>query len=161
MNKFAVLAASLVASFALAFAVYSAESNPNTSSFPRVVAKVRLANLTQPIPTTTILNAPRTGLYRVSTYTAFTSPGSGDQVVWELIIGWTDESGAELGCMAELIGGQMPPNNYAVQSGASNTPQEPIPIEAIAGTPITYSVTRTNFGTGGTYELFISVEQLQ
>jgi hypothetical protein len=75
VNKFAVLAASLVASFALAFAVYSAESNPNTSAFPRVVASVRLTNLTEPIPATPIFNVTTTGLYRISSYMAMTTPG--------------------------------------------------------------------------------------
>jgi hypothetical protein len=160
MNKFAVLAASLVASFALAFAVYSAESNPNTSRYPNLVASIRLTNQTQAIPTTLILNAPRTGLYRVSTYMALTEPGSGSNPIWALGISWTDEAGVENGCMAEILGYQVPPGDYGSQEGGV-TPQEAIPVEAITGTPITYSVTRTDSGTGGTYELFITVEELQ
>ena len=161
MNKFAVLAASLVASFALAFAVYSAESNPNKSAFPRVVASVRLTDLTQPIPTTRILNAPRTGLYRVSSYTAFTTAATDSQIHWCLFLSWTDESGGEEGNLATLYGYQTPSINYAVQSGAANTPQEPVPFEAIAGTPITYFVDGPTDGSGGTYEIFMTVEQLQ
>src|SRR5580658_790974 len=74
VNKFAVLAASLVASFALAFAVYSAESNANSPRSPQVVASIRLTDQTQTIPGTTIFNVKETGLYRVTTYMAMTAP---------------------------------------------------------------------------------------
>jgi hypothetical protein len=160
VNKFAVLAASLVASFALAFAVYSAESKPNTSAFPRVVGSVRLTNLTQPIGNARILNAPRTGLYRVSGYTAMTTtgnPASG----WTLYLDWTDEAGAENSTLGLLAADQVPPNDYANFQGGTGYLPPPVPIEAIAGTPLTYSVVGPADGSGGTYELFISVEQLQ
>jgi hypothetical protein len=74
VNKFAVLAASLVASFALAFAVYSAESNANSPRSPQVVASIRLTDQTQTIPGTTIFSVKETGLYRVTTYMAMTAP---------------------------------------------------------------------------------------
>jgi hypothetical protein len=160
MNKFAVLAASLVASFALAFAVYSAENRPNTSGFPRVVASVRLTNQTQQIPTTTILNAPRTGLYRVSTYMAMTTPGLA-QANWELNLSWTDEAGVESNLYTELGAKQIPPSDYAYPRFVPGITPPSLQIEAIAGTPINYVVGGSTFGDGGTYELFISVEQLQ
>ena len=160
MNKFAVLAASLVASFALAFAVYSAESNPNTSGFPRVVASVRLTNLTQPIPTTRILNAPRTGLYRVSSYWAMTTMGNAGEG-WELSVNWTDEAGMETGYASQLSTNSAPPFDYGFSADGFGYFSSPVPIEAIAGTPITYAVTGPTDGSGGTYELFITVEQLQ
>jgi hypothetical protein len=159
VNKFAVLAASLVASFALAFAVYSAESNPNTSGFPRVVASVRLTDLTTPISITRILNAPRTGLYRVSMYMAETTPGS-SQEPWNLILEWKDEAGNEVNQYGTLYADQIAPNSYGFGTFLSNI-LPPIPIEAIAGTPISYFINGPLDGSGGTYELFISVEQLQ
>jgi hypothetical protein len=159
VNKFAVLAASLVASFALAFAVYSAESNPNTSVFPRVVASVRLTNLTEPIAATPIFNVTTTGLYRISSYMAMTTPGS-SQASWVLRLRWTDEAGFETNNYTILYGNQVPPLDYAL---APDTPGvlPPVPIEAVAGTPINYTVGGPADGSGGTYELFISVEQLQ
>jgi hypothetical protein len=159
MNKFAVLAASLVASFALAFAVYSAESNPNNSAFPRVVAKVRLTNLTQPIPSTTILNVPRTGLYRVSSYMAMTMPVTNSQDSWCLFLNWTDEVGVESNQFSGLLLSNVPPIDYATSFYGNFQP--PLPIEAIAGTPITYYTFGPTDGSGGTYELFITVEQVQ
>jgi hypothetical protein len=160
VNKFAVLAASLVASFALAFAVYSAESNPNKSAFPRVVASVRLTNLTTPISITRILNAPRTGLYRVSSYTAMTTTGN-PVSGWTLYLGWTDEAGTETSTLGLLEADQIPPTDYGLFQGGVGYLPPPVPIEAIAGTPITYVVAGPTDGSGGTYELFISVEQLQ
>jgi hypothetical protein len=160
VNKFAVLAASLLASFALAFAVYSAESSPDYSRFPRVVASVRLTNQTQPIPTTTILNAPRTGLYRVSAYIAQIIPGTGSGA-WPLCLSWTDEAGIETNQPSYLTDNSVPPYDYGSFQGQTGYMPTPATIEAIAGTPITYVVTGPTDGSGGTYELFISVEQLQ
>jgi hypothetical protein len=163
VNKFAVLAASLVASFALAFAVYSAESNTNTSMAPRVLASVRLTNQTQAIPTTTLFSVSRTGLYRVSSYMALTTPGT-DGNYWSLCLGWTDEAGVEMDPIYSLLNvGQGPPNAYGMPDVTTNAgflAQPPFPIEALSGTPITYAV-NPFFGGSGTYELFLTVEGLQ
>jgi hypothetical protein len=159
LNKFAVLAASLVASFALAFAVYGAESKANTSAFPLVVASVRLTNQTQPIPATPIFNVTTTGLYRISGYMAITTPGS-PQASWILRLRWTDEAGFETNNHTTLYGNQVPPLDYAQAPGLPGI-LPPIPIEAIAGTPINYTVGGPTDGSGGTYELFMTVERLQ
>jgi len=49
---------------------------------------------------------------------------------------------------------------YRGRSTYSNT-LPPIPIEAVAGTPISYAVGGIPYGGGGTYELFMTVEELQ
>jgi hypothetical protein len=159
VNKFAVLAASLVASFALAFAVYSAESKTNTSTFPVVVAGIRLTNQTQEIPATTIFNVTTTGLYRVSGYMAMIARGE-KTAFWTLYLGWADEAGVELNEYGSLNADQKSPFSYGFGAALTNI-LPPIPIEAIAGTPIEYSVTRTPNTAGGTYELFLTVEELQ
>jgi hypothetical protein len=161
MNKFAVLAASLVASFALAFAVYSAESNPNKPAFPRTVASFRLTNLTQQIPNTLILNAPRTGLYAVSAYMAMTTPGPSDTVPWILSLNWTDEAGMETAQYSQLDDKSVPPFSYNISPTGFMFLPSPAPIEAIARTPIAYSVNGPANGAGGTYELFMTVQQIQ
>jgi hypothetical protein len=159
MNKFAVLAASLVASFALAFAVYSAENNPDYSRFPRVVASVRLTNQTQPILTTTILNVRETGLYRVSAYTAMTTRGTSSGL-WTLKLNWADEAGTETSSYSVLNTAWAPPSGYGQGPVFYAIFPAPAPIEAIAGTPITFSFTGATEGDG-TYELFMTVERLQ
>jgi hypothetical protein len=161
VNKFAVLAASLVASFALAFAVYSAENKTNASTFPLVVASIRLTDQTQRIPNTPIFNVTTTGLYRVSGYMAMATPGAGKTAFWDINLSWTDEAGLETNAnYTELSAVQVPPLAYAF---APYLPHilPPIPIEAVAGTPINYAVGGTAYGGGGTYELFMTVEQLQ
>jgi hypothetical protein len=163
VNKLAVLAASLVASFALAFAVYSAESNTNNPRPPQVVASVRLTNQTQPLPTTTIFNVRETGLYRISSYIAMTTPGAFDYG-WSLCLGWTDEAGLEQAPEYSVVyARQSAPFSYGSPfiTGNGLTVAQPVfPIEAIAGTPISYAVTPFLQGDG-TYELFMTVERLQ
>jgi hypothetical protein len=156
MNKFAVLAASLVASFALAFAVYSAENKTNTSTFPLVVASIRLTDQTQMIPNTPIFNVTTTGLYRISSFMAMTTPGS-IYGHWNLNLSWTDEAGLETNTYAELGTDQVPPQDYA----PIHSVLPPLSIEAIAGTSINYTVGGIAGGTPVTYELFMTVERLQ
>jgi hypothetical protein len=73
---------------------------------------------------------------------------------------WTDEAGFETNNYTILYGNQVPPLDYAL---TPDTPAilPPVPIEAVAGTPINYTVGGPADGSGGTYELFITVEELQ
>ena len=132
---------------------------------PTIVARIALVNQTAAIPTTTLFTPTSDGLYRISAYGAITTPVSPNGANWSVFFGWTDEAGMEgsgepLVIIADF---NTPQNAYGVCTQGANGTQSPagcvLVVRSLAGKPLTYSVT-AEFAAGGTYELFITVEQL-
>jgi hypothetical protein len=137
----------------------------NAVTYPRVVAKVSLTGQTAVIPTTTIFTPKASGLYRISVYGAMTKPVSENAANWDVSLGWTDDAGAEGAGLMEIEDWYAPPAAFGacVSPFLSTTEQSPagcvLVARNVAGQPLTYSVGAYN-SPGGTYELFITVEQL-
>ena len=132
---------------------------PTVPFFPRVVAQVALTGQTMPIPTTTLFTPKKNGLFRISTYAAMTTPDVGNGARWTVSYGWSDDVGAEGPAQVlALPVGSVPPTAFG-ECGPVNTAC-PLLVEDIAGVPLTYSVGYFAGNYGGTYELFIIVEQL-
>lgn len=127
---------------------------PGTPFYPRVVAQVALKGQTGPIAQTTLLTPQTDGLYRISAYVATTvpSPPGTSNGGWGVILGWTDDAGAEQYTLPEAYCVGVPP-------GASGGGDRV--VEDNAGMPLTFAVALDGFETGSTYELFLTVEQLQ
>jgi hypothetical protein len=142
MNRTLTIAVLLLGTLALAYARNNVGAvAPANLLGPRVVAVADLSNQTAPIPTTTIFTAPRSGLYRVSSYIVTTTPGNLDNGFWVLWLGWTDEAGAETTDLLELRGVVTPSvaNGYTPLPGENlGTPGggPSFVLHAIAGTPI-------------------------
>jgi hypothetical protein len=132
--------------------------------YPRVVAKVSLTGQTAAIPTTTIFTPKANGLYRISAYGAMTTPVSENAASWSVSFGWTDDAGAEGPVDLMVIQDwAAPPLAFGfcsfAPSGGFTSPGCLLVVRDVAGQPLTYSVGTYN-NPGGTYELFITVEQL-
>ena len=165
MNKTLAVAALLFGVLAIGFGTNNSASPP-TFPGPHVVATTTVINQTAAIPTTTIFTPQHSGLYRISSYMATTTPGTLDLGYWVLWLGWTDEAGAEIMAPLELRGVVVAPYAYGFTTSIGDANSFPGPgggssfvVRAIAGTPVTYAV--TNGGTNGTYEVFLVVERLE
>jgi hypothetical protein len=161
MNKSLCVASLLLATFVFA----SHGSTPTAVNLPVIVASGKLANQTAPI-NATIFTPPHTGLYRLSVYITMTKTGGSG---WAYNLYWSDDAGAEntfqlssisSGGMIILNGGSLPPSAFAY----NNTVQAPgsvVPFEAIAGVPVTYTVTQNGPPDGSVYSLYYTVERLE
>jgi hypothetical protein len=163
MNKTLAVAILLFGVLAISFGTNNSV-NPQTFPGPHVVATTTVINQTTAIPTTTIFTPQHTGLYRISSYMATTTPGTLDSGYWVLWLGWTDEAGAEIMAPLELRGVVVAPYDYGFTPSIGDANAFPgggssFVVRAIAGTPVTYAV--TNGGTNGTYEVFLVVERLE
>ena len=114
-----------------------------TGTLPCVVASLSLTDQTQSVSKVPIFTSGVSGLFRVSFYLDSSRiRGS----VWYLDFNWTDD------LRPRRIG------SYIANAGTETFTQ--FPIRAVAGQPITYTVTeQTNIQAS--YDLFITVEQLQ
>lgn len=118
------------------------------SSFPCIVATVTLMDQSAAIPNTPIFTPSANGIFRITAYlstTASTNKGAR----WSILTGWTDENGFRYGYGDAFSGGSDANTATSV-------------ARDLAGQPLLYS-TRL-YQTGGTpmtYNLFITVEQLQ
>jgi hypothetical protein len=123
------------------------------SPFPTVVAQVALAGQTAPIPPTTILTPQTNGSYRVSAYIVTTTPATNGDPIY-LNLTYTDDSGGKTLTILYLNSGTFFPNNEAEVVFA---------VRANAGIPLAYSISCDPYCSGfdATYELFLTVEQLQ
>ena len=134
------------------------------TNYPRVVAKVHLSGQTTAIPTTKIFTPKAKGLFRISAYGAMTIPVSENAASWNVSFGWTDEAGPEgpvdLIVMQDWAASPAAFGSCSVApSGGFTSPGCLLMMRDVAGQPLTYSVSPYN-NPGGTYELFITVEQL-
>lgn len=128
---------------------FSASAFAQCAAFPCVVATVSLTNQSQTIPATPMFTPSATGLYRLTSYMT-TSTGTTD-AYWTIEVGWTDNRGFKKG----YLGG-------ASQNAASIYP--PFLVQATAGQPLLYQILLHGGGKGSggmTYDLYITVEQLQ
>jgi hypothetical protein len=154
MYKALCVAALLLTAF-VAVGSRSAAVPAATLTSPQIVAKVSLTGQTQTIPTTTLFNVKQTGLYRVTTYSTQTVPGSasGEVIV---AINYTDGAGAESYLGNALSDDQVPPSAYGTADGAG-TVANSFMFNAVSGTPISFEA----YGSvEGTYDVFIVVERL-
>src|SRR5258708_639020 len=162
MNKPLAVAGLVLGPLVLGFATNNSDTATGFVG-PHVVATVKVTNQTAAIPTTTIYRPRQSGLYRISSYIATTTPGNLDGGYWNLWLGWTDDAGAETMAPLELRGVVTPPNAYGYTPSTGDLNAFPgggssFVIRAVAGTPVTYAVTNT--GTNGTYEVVLAVERL-
>src|ERR1700730_10267041 len=150
MYKTLGVAVLLVGTFALTCR-NSAATPAATFTSPQIVAKGKLLNQTGAIPTTTIFTPPQTGLYRFSAYS--TGPLSSGSGSWNINLYWTDDFGPEWG--TELV--QQANGGYGSVGWPSGTVGM---FEAIAGQPVSYSITLSGTG-GGSYSLYYTIERLE
>jgi hypothetical protein len=129
-----------------------AQSSPVS---PVIIKKLSLKNQTAPIPQTSIFTPPATGLYRLSVYMIETVPVVGGSDSWGFNLLWTDDAGV---LWQDTVIEQQ--DWGGISSGAAFPPGGVGVFQAVAGQPVSYSVTGPAAGTGGTYELFFVVERL-
>jgi hypothetical protein len=158
MNKTLAVAVLLLGVLAISFATNNPTSGFKYFGGPRIVAKVKLTNRTASVPDSILFTPTQSGLYRISVYMSMTAPASGG--AWQTSLSWTDDAGAEqLGAIAGIYNSAVPPTDYSTD-GREGTPNLNPTIWAVAGAPVTYSV--TGIGTvGGAYEMFMVAEQLE
>jgi hypothetical protein len=168
MYKSICAVALLLAAFAFASGSRSADASPTTPSSPIIVARGKLLNQTAPIPTTTIVTPTQSGLYRLSIYMFLTVPNVNSCGFWRYMLSWSDSAGAEqygqfyanTGPVLSLSGGQAPPGAWAYNT--YNAPSQVVTFQAVAGSPITYSVVQEQcIGENGTYDLYYALERLE
>jgi hypothetical protein len=141
-----------------AVAVYVTLSN--------VVAKVSLPNQTAAIPTTTIYTPTQTGQYRLSVYATVVAFNTQSGGLLAFNLGWTDDSGPQA-INSLLVGNTetLSPGQFVQSLGMNNYPGWALggPVttfEAIAGQPITFSVTDDIVSGSVTYSLYYTLERL-
>jgi hypothetical protein len=139
-------------------------STNSPSSFPRVVAKVAITGRTSAIPATTLLTPASNALYRVSAYGVVTVP-NGNTAFWHLKLNWTDDYGSEncyngtqQGTSCTLLKINSNWENFGQYRWGQ---QGAWVVRANAGTPLSYSMADVGGATGSTYDLFLTVEQIE
>jgi hypothetical protein len=135
----------------------------STSTLPKVVAKVAITGRTTAIPTTNLVTPTANGLYRVSAYGVVTSP-NGNTGFWVLNLNWKDNYGSETcyngtpqGTTCSLLSINSNWENYGEYRWAQNG----WVIRDNAGAPISFLVIDQGGAAGSTYDLFVTVEQLE
>jgi hypothetical protein len=141
------------------FALTQARNPAVTPVSPPIVAKGKLLNQTAPIPTTTIFTPTQDGLYRLTVYATVTKSAPGSQSYWFYNIGWTDDAGPEFDdSILFQSGSGFGQFSYAglfIQGGTV------VPLEAKAGTSITYSMTQGGGSDNSAYSLYYTLERLE
>ncbi len=118
------------------------------ATFPCVVASATLTNQTAAIPSTPIFTPTSDGIFRVSAYLSASASTSKSAYTY-VLVGWTDENGPR------KTGSQAYQNN-------SNAEFTNFTLRDLAGQPLLYQTLYVpSKGTGMTYNLYITVEQLQ
>jgi hypothetical protein len=153
-----ILCLAILSAPIFAQAQHAKTSAPNDpSSSPLIVAKGKLVNQTAPIPITTIFTPSQTGLYRLSLY--MTTTKRAPLQAWNFNLFWTDDAGAETDYVLIAQGGS-PPYAYGTNPYYGTWPGQVITFEAVAGTPVNYSVIQTGPGDSAYSEYYV-VEQLE
>ena len=160
MYKTLCIAVLLLATFAFTSGSKPADASATGLPSPVIVAKVVLTNQTEIIPTSTIVTVTKTGLFRVSAYMTAITQSQGTHVKY-LHLNWNDDAGPESLPYEFLVldNSGAPPNAYGVTPDGINVVNN-FTLRAVAGTPISYSVSVDNNSPGGTYDLYIVVEHL-
>jgi hypothetical protein len=123
--------------------------------FPTIVAQVALTDQTASIPTTTLITPKHSGLYRLSAYAVPTTTVGESEVLFFFV--YADNAGSETLSFPVLANSQT---GCIGQPGASPDCSFVSVIRDNAGVPLTFSATVPQ-GSDVTYDLFITVEQLQ
>ncbi len=148
MYKTVCAAAILLAIFVLTVSGSKGAAN-STTTLPVIVARVALINQAMAIPTTTILTPAQSGVFRVSPYMAETF-GSGS---YTFNFNWTDDGGVpESAAMLHLAGSA---GSWGTDANSQTVGS--FTFRAAAGQPVSYSTS----GSGGPYELFLTIERLE
>ena len=143
MNQRLLLSTFLALSCVYGFAQEANGQKAPCASFPCIVASISLTSQTEAVSQVPIYTPATDGLFRVVYYEEVSQTGFG---TWVFTWSWTDDLKTESQDMIQLSQGGYA--NYGVTA-----------IRAVAGRPITYTVTH-RFG-GGSYNLFATVEQMQ
>jgi hypothetical protein len=123
-------------------------------AFPVVVAKAKRTNVTVPIAKTTLFTPAVDGTFRISVYMVTTVGNGNPNTAWQSTLAWSDDAGNWSDTAFVAVFTAKPQNSCCTLSNVT--------IEAKAGTPISYSVHSVGGETSGTtYEIFVTVEQLQ
>ena len=158
MYKALCVAILLFPTFALA---QSSKAVSSTIPFPSplIVAKGKLVNQTATIPPTTIFTPTQSGLYRLSLYATVTRTDLSSQSYWFVNAGWTDDAKTvSQDAILFTTGNVLGPFSFegvALLGGAV------IPLEAKAGTPVTYSITQGGNPDNSAYSLYYTLERLE
>jgi|HubBroStandDraft_2_1064218.scaffolds.fasta_scaffold170402_2 hypothetical protein len=123
--------------------------------FPTIVAQVALTAQTASIPTTTLITPKQSGLYRLSAYAVPTATVGESEVLFFFV--YADNAGPETLFFPVLANNQT---GCVGQPGASPDCSFISVVRDNAGVPLTFSATVPQ-GSDLTYDLFITVEQLQ
>ena len=137
----------------------SSAASPASFTSPLIVAKGKLLNQSSTIGTTTILSVPQTGMYRLSFCGTIIKNDTNSSSEWLVNVVWTDPSGLPQPANGIIAGfGGSAGQFFAYQQfqGGVSTP-----IEAEAGTPITFTVTQSGPPDTSEYSLYYTVERLQ
>ena len=136
-----------------------ADAAPAAPVSPQIVAKAKLTGQTSAIPTTTIFTPEQTGLYRLSVYATLTRTDPSSQSIWNLDVGFTDDAGTfSLNSVLYANGDSFGPFQY---EGIVILGGTVLPLEAKAGTPITYSVVQSGGPDNSAYSLYYTLERLE
>jgi hypothetical protein len=160
MYKSISAAVLLAASFAVISGIRHADALPTTSTSPLIVARGKLLNRSGAIPTTTIFTPAQTGLYRLSVYATVTQSDPNNGGSYGYSVNWTDDAGSEQGTGGAVLlwsANSVPPN-----AGAENPAGwqgNVLLFEAVAGTPVTHSL--TGGPDNSLYSLYYTIERLQ
>jgi hypothetical protein len=143
MQRCLLFGALLIALSVSGFGQQTKNESAPCASYPCVVASISLPNQTVSVSQVPIYTPTTSGLFRVTYYMEADTRGIGSN--WTLAWNWRDDLKTEAPNRLYLEPGQY--FNYD------------FPVRALAGYPITYTV--TNVGHGGSYSLYATVEQLQ
>jgi hypothetical protein len=164
MYKALCVAVLLLAMLAFASGSKPADALSTGLPSPVIVATVNLTNQTAPISSTTLFTPTSTGVYRVTAYMTQVTPVNTLNIFWYLTLHWTDDAGTQSASLRtnhillQTLTSGTPPVSYgfdALPPGSTSI------IEAKAGQPITYSVVLSKGTNGGTFSLYLVVEQLE
>jgi hypothetical protein len=136
----------LVALFLFGLSV-SGFAHAQCSAFPCVVGSISLTDQTQAIIHAPLYTPAAAGLFRISYYLDSTPSQFGGN--WGISFDWTDNLKSRIGSLV-----LWPTGFYSANTTG-------LVVYEVAGQPITYSVhASSNVGTSS-YNLFMTVEQLQ
>ena len=164
MYKTVGISVLVLATFAFTSGSRSADASPSGLPSPLIVARGKVLNQNQDIPTTTIFTPPVSGLYRISAYLTVTSSVlAGADHTFNL--NWSDDAGAEAAADPLFVyGNQTPPSAYGTSPLAQVQNPGPgvvLTFQSVANVPVTYSVFGGSPSDGCTYSLYYVVERLE
>jgi hypothetical protein len=156
----------LLAVFAFTSGSRSADASPSTAVSAPIVAKGKLVNQST-IPTTTIFTPIQSGFYRLSVYMTITSPVT-NASQWSYNLNWSDDAGAEQAQAPLFAFGYQTPGVYPGAYGTTPVisignpgPGAVLTFQAVAGSPVTYSVSGGIPADGSLFSLYYVVERLE